>query len=893
MYFGMIKPLPTRNLINISAAALILLGGFFAFPLFTSAELSLPVTPCDDEQVDAILPTYNVSAHLVPGMIKEPGNVAFQYGADNNSFVSKSGDIITFNVNLLFTPENLFATIKFLSFDASCNIIFGFAPTFDELSPDREKLITFDTATNLFTHAGEEQQVFPNFAPRYVWVEVVDQYPNANLKTYSYLVDILDPQNPSGQPDEGTRLIPDPVIIIPGILGSANKNGTWVIDPILHTYDNLIETLEANGYQQGYDLFTFPYNWYQSNILTAHELRNKIIDVKNSCACTKVDIVAHSMGGLVARQYIQSDEYEGGIDQLIFLGTPHLGSPNAYLMWEAGEFGTRILDSALEFVFSKEAKSRGYGTLFEYLRNQPVISVQQLLPTYDYLRDSDSGILISYPENSPRNVFLEELNDPSTMQELLSSAINITNIVENNGKGTLNTIRVVNSPNLPLWEHGYPEGYFENEGDRGLELGSGDGTVPLSSAEAINLNTNYFDSEHSDLVTDAESAVFRELTGTDANILVDKFQGVGIRLIFLKMLSPADMQVVAPDGKRAGKDFVSGGEYNEIENAFYSGFLTDDEYITILNPLDGEYQIITQGTGGGGEYTIAAGYITDEGTVEDEFVGQAASNEMNELTLILDSQNLGNLEINETGDALPPVTIPSPTGTVGLNGWYRSDVSLTLDATDDNSGVLKTEYSLDGGTTWLEYSAPIQITTLGINDVLFFSTDRAGNKEENQSIEIKIDKWAPDASFMFDPAARDVAFSGIYDQSDVVAQDLGNRVILTDEAGNTTVLNYKEKTKKQKSIELELASVSYNDKPKIKLRDNETTYSWTLDKSGSINRLEQELETKDNSISLSYSSKHDQTVVVKKIQRKKEKITLNGMIILKVKMMGGKIEYEY
>jgi len=92
---------------------------------------------------------------------------------------------------------------------------------------------------------------------------------------------------------------------------------------------------------------------------------------------------------------------------------------------------------------------------------------------------------------------------------------------------------------------------------------------------------------------------------------------------------------------------------------------------------------------------------------------------------------------------------------------------------------------------------------------------------------------------------------------------------------------------------LKLADISYNDKPKIKLSENETTYSWTLDRSGNITRLEQELEIKDNSISLSYSSKHNQTVVVKKIKRKKEKITLNGMIILKVKTMGGKIEYDY
>ena len=41
---------------------------------------------------------------------------------------------------------------------------------------------------------------------------------------------------------------PDPVIIIPGILGSEEHDGVWEIDPILHTYDDLIATLDANGY---------------------------------------------------------------------------------------------------------------------------------------------------------------------------------------------------------------------------------------------------------------------------------------------------------------------------------------------------------------------------------------------------------------------------------------------------------------------------------------------------------------------------------------------------------------------------------------------------------------------------------------------------------------------
>ena len=90
-----------------------------------------------------------------------------------------------------------------------------------------------------------------------------------------------------------------------------------------------------------------------------------------------------------------------------------------------------------------------------------------------------------------------------------------------------------------------------------------------------------------------------------------------------------------------------------------------------------------------------------------------------------------------------------------------------------------------------------------------------------------------------------------------------------------------------------MADISYNDKPKIKLRENETNYSWTLDRSGNITRLEQELEIKEKSVSLNYSSKHNQTVIVEKVRRKKEKITLSGMIILEVKTDKGQISYEY
>ena len=936
MYFGMIKPLPTRNLINISAAALILLGGFFAFPSFTSAELSLPVTPCDDEQVDAILPTYIVSAHLVPGMIKEPGNVAFQYGADNNSFVSKSGDIITFNVNLLFTPDNPLAIIKLMAFDASCNIIFGFGPAFTELSPDREKVVTFDTATNIVAHEGNEQQLFPNFAPRYVWVEVVDQYPNANFKTFSYLIDILDPQNPSGQPDEEPPEPParNPVIIVPGILGSTLFKGDdliWVslqiigpgdefLDVLLMDehgnpldeiraedimrkpfpgsdyYDGLIRGLESKGYQENTDLFVFPYDWRLDIGITAEALKAKIESIIEITGNGKVDIVAHSMGGLVVKDYIDIHG-AGMLGKVLLLGTPHIGSPEAAIALLWGK-PTPLLASLRE--------------MKKLARNMP--SVYQLLPSSPYFNFS------GYYKINTEILSLDETVQEFTRLDLNTELIARAEVLHSELDDLdLSQLEVYNINGCNTATIG---AFRMRPGGLGLPVDiewlPGDGTVPLRSSNSVLVGSDrsYFVKKVShDTMMSNESV--KELV---SGLLLDNFNGNENVLQnrstctlrkgkILANYSPVELHITDQEGNSAGPADTDSTE-NKIPGAQY--LVLGEEKFAFLPTDEGQEYSITLKAIESGDFDLKIQNF-DEEIVNTMFYHQIEINASSSARFMLsetsddsqiefDYEGDGSfvqvsassiLDGTESTDAAPPTTIPSPSGTMGLNGWYRSNVAVKLGATDDNSGVLRTEYSLDGGATWQEYLTPFEITTPGINEVQFFSTDRAGNREENQSIEIKTDKWAPDASFMFDLAARDVIFSGIDDQSGVVVQDLGNQVILTDEAGNTTVLNYKEKTKKQKSIELELTSISYNDKQKIKLPENETTYSWTLDRSGNITRLEQELEIKEKSVSLNYSSKHNETVVTEKIKRGKKKETLSGLVILKVKIMGGKIEYEY
>ena len=61
-----------------------------------------------------------------------------------------------------------------------------------------------------------------------------------------------------------------------------------------------------------------------------------IARIKAETRAQKVDIVAHSMGGLLVRAYIQSAEYAGDIDRFAMVGTPNEGSTKAYDLWFGG-----------------------------------------------------------------------------------------------------------------------------------------------------------------------------------------------------------------------------------------------------------------------------------------------------------------------------------------------------------------------------------------------------------------------------------------------------------------------------------------------------------------------------------------------------------------------------
>jgi pimeloyl-ACP methyl ester carboxylesterase len=155
-----------------------------------------------------------------------------------------------------------------------------------------------------------------------------------------------------------------PVVLIPGILGSklcsADGEVLWgasakaslsnfhlldmadrtsgtvkpcgVIDSIqvlgplysIGAYSSLIDAMRDWGLIEGQNLFIFDYDWRKSNLDNVAAFEQFVVSKLGPDK--KFNIVAHSMGGYIARLYMDRQKASQRVNKIIYLGTPFLGS---------------------------------------------------------------------------------------------------------------------------------------------------------------------------------------------------------------------------------------------------------------------------------------------------------------------------------------------------------------------------------------------------------------------------------------------------------------------------------------------------------------------------------------------------------------------------------------
>lgn len=111
--------------------------------------------------------------------------------------------------------------------------------------------------------------------------------------------------------------------------------------------EGLVNEFKSRGYVEDADLFVFPYDWRAGvDKDTVTELGNKIEEILNRTGADKVDIVAHSTGGLLVKKFVQETP-DPKIDKAVFVGVPNLGAPKAVKALVAGDsFGVPLLSEA-------------------------------------------------------------------------------------------------------------------------------------------------------------------------------------------------------------------------------------------------------------------------------------------------------------------------------------------------------------------------------------------------------------------------------------------------------------------------------------------------------------------------------------------------------------------
>ncbi|WP_433945186.1 OmpL47-type beta-barrel domain-containing protein [Paenibacillus sp. SN-8-1] len=96
----------------------------------------------------------------------------------------------------------------------------------------------------------------------------------------------------------------------------------------------------------------------------------------------------------------------------------------------------------------------------------------------------------------------------------------------------------------------------------------------------------------------------------------------------------------------------------------------------------------------------------------------------------------------QLADTAAPVTQVEVDGKIGEAEYNVKAVTLTFSATDEGTGVARSEYRVNNGD-WMAASSPVTLSDEGRFVVEYRSVDKAGNMEAPQTIVVRIDTQGP------------------------------------------------------------------------------------------------------------------------------------------------------
>ncbi len=593
-----------------------------------------------------------------------------------------------------------------------------------------------------------------------------------------------------------------PVLIVPGLLGTEMKNGSellWAdinrmvnplnsdgfMDPLAFNnglapvdsavsvsdvirtetllgatvYDyvgNLIDEFIGQDYIENQTLFTFPYDWrygvsgkFADGKTNADLLSQKIQNIISQTGSNKVDIIAHSLGGLIVKEYVMQHPTDNYIGKAVFVGVPNTGAPKAVkVLLQGDNFGVLGLND-------QEMK--------KIAENMP--AAYDLLPSQQYY-DAKGSFIEVIDRGGPFNFFptIKDL-DYSESESFLTNDHGLNSLARDNAQ----SLHTQSFDSYDLKQAGVD--LYAIDGCRAGTLGKivevryqdifgnnhttydwpkmipGDNTVPLESATnlPINQQNKYYAlvAEHGKMPSQdgVRQQIVNLLSGSNLNIgnnlITQDISQCQLNGRAISVFSPVDISVTDQNGNRLGLA-EDGSVINEIPNADFT-ILGEEKFIYLPQDNGQAYSINMKGTGTG-TYTIKSQDIQN---------GQTANTE-----------TFSNL----------PVTAEL-TGSVNIStGGNPTTLTVKQNPTAPEQTIISDELS--------DKTAPEAVIEFdpGIMDIKFSGIDN------------------------------------VSDASAISVQDNDNVITLTDQAGNTTKITLKDKDRK-KSMKVEIKSIEYNGVP--------------------------------------------------------------------------------
>lgn len=688
---------------------------------------------------------------------------------------SHSSQVTTFSIsNYLLSQENIsgLKINSILCTSDNPNDIFWYQQNNVEFSP-----ITNESITCTFNNIKISSKTPVLIVPGLLGTEIKNE-----KETLWVNPKMVNPLNDDSFMDSLTFLNSlnpsDSQVFSSGVIKSIKTN-IGGADFILYDYaGDLMHEFQDQGYVENETLFTFPYDWrygvsgkYSDGKTNVDLLKQKIADIIQKTGSDKVDVVAHSLGGLIVKKYVMDNAGNHKINKAVFVGVPNTGAPKAVkVLLQGDNFNVLGLnDSEMKKIaenmpaaYDLLPSQQYYNQKGSYIETIDEVnldtgnpSLQNTIKDLSYA-ESKNFLATDHSLNSQAIVNAENIHTQSFDDfDLRTAGVNLF-AIDGCKTGTLGKIIEArrDAPFGKTIEYKTPK------------IIPGDGTVPLESSTNLPIDQNNkfyaLSVEHGKMLSangsrqEIVNLVSGSALSTGNNLITQDISKCNLNGKAISVFSPIDIFVTDQNGNRLGLA-EDGSIINEIPGADFEIW---GEHKFVFVPTDNGEVYTTNLTGtGSGTYTIKSEDIQNSQTEKTEvfsnlpattaLTGQINLNSDDSTTLLVKQtatsqtqtiQPSTTLTGEELKDILPPISKATIGGNFTKQGFYRGEVVVKIKAKDKESKIFSIQYNVDntGLKKVLGDKVEIKIKKEGKHVITFFATDKAGNNEQEQTITFEI-----------------------------------------------------------------------------------------------------------------------------------------------------------